>query len=710
MAKKDGMNVWTKNFAEIKSVKERIENYFPNKISTVREQRRTLEDDWMRFFNMWSVEHDEFHTYSGNSRLYVPEVRKNVEAQARQLTESAFPNRNFLDVLPGRTGTKKGAIINKNVRKWQIEQAGLRIKFHVFARQQTMLGTSPVYIPWRKETRNVFKHVLGKGASAKVRKKVEEVELFNGPDFIPRDLFKWYTLNPTKPDITKDGCFEIFVLNEMDLKKRRNEIVGLRDILEGDMDAFATDELARDVERMENMGIVIGDGGYAGVAELKTDESTVDKTFMNTTIFTEINLPEATMPGEDPNRPVPVMIELFNRQHAGVIKRNPYFHQSPPYVIGKYIQPNADEFYGQGIPKATQFQQYELNSKAEQAMDSATLALNPLAIIDPGLVDKNTDFVVEPGATWFASPAGIKLTSIPDVSAAGYQAMGILRSQMQEYSDRSPALPPQLLGKSRTATQSNIVSASLQIDIKSFQEANEIQVLNPSMEMWESLTDQYIEEDQVIMIQGNQSSQWMRALISKNASLGRYRYLWKGSTSLQDKSILGRSIIDLLKIVPGLPPEAQARINLNYEEMLKMLWTEAFLMRDADKLFGQRGIEKTDPILEHKMLLLGIDIEVLVGDDDDLHISTHNQFVLEKKGSNKELADSLTNHILIHQNQKEQKIRLAEERLKLKKAQQAALAQGAQQQQKKPTGQGSGNRTQLSPATTSGNLASGVRA
>lgn len=709
MAKRD---VWTFNFASLPKVRERIENYFKEKTSALRDQREVLEDEWMRFTNMWNVEHDQHHQYRGNSELYIPEVRKNVESQARQLTEAQFPNGNdVMDVVPGRAGTKKGAVIQKSVRQWQIHQAGLRMEMHVFNRQACLLGTSPAFVPWVKKEQNVFRRKL-----AKDRKNIEtgreKIELFNGPEFITRDLFKWYALNPKKKDFREDGCFEIAVLNEFDLRRRdkKGNLNDLKEIIESASDVNALEELEKDVERMERMGLTVSDQGYAGVATLEDDTASEDKLYLSTLIFTNINLPEATESDEDPKQPIPVMIELINGR-ATLIKRNPFWHQTPPYVVGKYIQPNSDFFYGQGIPKAIQFMQYEINSKAEQSMDSATLALNPLAIVDPGLAGHANDFVVEPGGVWFASPEGIKFQTIPDVSATGYQAIGLLRGQMQEYSDRAPALPPQLAGKSRSATQSAIVNSAIQVDLKSFLLNSEIQVLSPLMEMWESLTEQNIDEDQVIMIMGRDSKEWRRALVPLSASLGRYKYFWKGSSNLQDKAILGRSIVDMLKVAGSMPPEAQANLNLNYTEIYRMLWTDAFQLPNADKLFGQRDAESTDPELEHEMLNLGVDIEVLPGDDDSDHLAKHSQYLESAKGSRLAYMEA---HMEKHREQAQAKIAALQAQIQQRQAfLQAAVLQGVgdgRQGNEPGRSRGSGNRSQLSPLGTSGDVASGVRA
>jgi hypothetical protein len=539
--------------------------------------------------------------------------------------------------------------------------------------------------------------------------------LFNGPDFIVKDLFKWYAMNPSKPDFQEDGCFEEQILSRYDLmyRGRIKQIANLKEILEGSANAYHQEELERDIERMEAMGITLDpQQGYSGEAAVsgvdKDDGSEKDSTYLCTTLFTDFVLSEACDEGEDPEAPIPLLIEIYNNQTAGRIVRNPFYHQQAPYVVGKYILPNANEFYGQGIPQAIQYMQYELNSKAEQCMDSTTLALNPITIVDPGLAGTGEEFNVEPGAKWFANPAGVKMTAIPDVSPVGYQAMSQIMSQMENYSDRSPALPPQLLGKSRTATQSQIVENSLSVDNKTFQLQNELMILEPMLDQWEFLVNQNMDEKQIIMLLGRRASDLKRTMISKADLIGRYSYRWKAASTLQNRQILGRQMLDAFKTAMMLPPPLIQKLNFNFAEFFKMMWDQAWQLPDADKIIGMpEEMVSQDALAENEMANLGLEIEVLPGDDDQTHMQIHDQGVKEAK--TQEAKESLMAHILEHQNQMKQK----------QAAQQAALQQQQmqmlmmQQQQAQGSGRrggGPGNRTALSPNLSAGDQGSGVRA
>lgn len=698
MAKK---TVWDINFAEKAKIRNRVSEFFTKKVEAIREERDELERKWLEFFYMWNVQKDGNSLYNGRANLYIPEVRKNVESQARALTEAAFPNDDFLTCVPGKIGTNEGAEIQLNVRKHQIKQAQLRMKYHVFARQEALYGTSPVFVPWRKEARKLW---MSAKSEKGIKPKRTEIEIYNGPDFVVQDIFRWYALNSKNPDFQEDGCFYIDLIDRFELlaREKSGNLWGRHELERaGGEHLRAKNELEKYVERVEASGLLLENQGYVGEASFRRKENDPSSKMMVTRIYTNIELPEACLPDEDPDVPIPVVIDIYDGKHVGCIKRNGFFHQKAPYVVGKYIQPNPGEFYAQGIPWAIQYMQHEINSKAEQAMDSATLALNPLAFIDPAFAGNQTDYMVEPGGVWFVNPQGVKLAALPDVSQVGYAAISQLSGQMAVYSDRTPALPPQLMGKSRTATQSEIVNTAVNVDLKSFQMNNELAVLEPLMEMWESLTDQNIEDKQILLLSGSDFQKARRVLVHKNKMLGKYVYEWRASSITQNRAILANQLINFMKVYATLPPEDKARAGVRLDEMIKILYREGFALPHMDRVFGLPSSQSTDPATEHEMLLEGIEISVSPGDDDQSHQKAHDEFMADPKLSEEQKA-VLVAHIARHQAALEMKARAA----------QMALMQRQmlmQNQQREGNSVGSGNRTQLNPGSSVGDQASGIR-
>lgn len=672
---------------------------------------------------MWNVTKDGYHGYQGRAQLYIPEVRKNVEAQARQLTKAAFPTDDCFDVSPGLTGTHRGAEAWRSMQHWAARNCRLPQKYFVAMRQQCLYGTAPIYLPWGKVVRHEFRS--RKDNAGKIARTRQEIELFNGPDFVPRDIFRWYTFNEKRADL-RDGCFEINPVSPFELKRRAKMglVANLEEIEKGSANAYLMEEFSRDVMRAQSQGLTLQyNQSYAGEATIRKDEDEdgyVDRTYMCTTIFADMIFPEGCEEDEDPTLPIPMMVEIWGNSLCGLIQRNPFYHQSPPYVVGKYIQPNPDEFYGQGIPWATQFMQYEMNVKAEQGMDSATMALNPIAVIDPGLAGASNEFNIEPGAIWWAAPAGVHLTSMPDVTPIAHQAIGSLKAMMQDYSDRTPALPSQLMGKSRSATQSEIVQDALGVDSWLFQLQNEQMITIPMLKQWESLIDQHMKDDQLVMILGRNAGDLKRTLISRSDLLGRYSYEWKGSTANSNKQVQARQMLDGLKIFSSMAPEMRQGMNFNGAEFFKTLWTDFWNLKDADKILGQpEQMVTSDAEAENHMVAQGLEIEVLWGDDDATHIALHDRELAQAKSAT--VKTSLMGHILEHKKNSEIKAQIKQQQ-QIQQAQQGQLQMLQQKlmmakvdsleaKANKDGGNPSaaGNRSQLSPNSNAGDQASGTR-
>ena len=696
MAKK---SIWETNFAENPKIRNRVYQAFSPLTRQLMDEREPLEQKWLEFFRMWNVEKDGNNPYNGRARLYIPEVRKNVEAQARQLTEAAFPNDDFLSCYPLH-GTFKGADLQLQIRKFQIRQSQLRMKYHIAMRQACLFGNAPAFIPWKKTEKKIW---MNKRVGAKIKPYRDTVELYNGPDFVPVDLFRWYALDPLNHDFQEAGCFYNSLVDKFEMRRRdkAGELFDLKELLSKAANALDKSELEKFIEKFEASGVILEKKGYAGefsTAKTKNENNKI----LCTRIYTEMELPEAALDDEDKDMPIPVVIDLYNSEHIGLIKRNPFFHQQAPYVCGKYILPGPEEFYGQGLVWAIQYMQHEINSKAEQAMDSATLALNPLTFIDPALCGNMLDFPVEPGAIWFVNPQGVRQSAIPDTTQTGYNAISMLRGQMADYSDRSPALPPQLLGKSRTATQSEIVAASLSVDVKSFQMQNESMILNPTMEMWESLTDQNIEDKQILLLTGHEYKKAKQIIVNKNQIVGRYQYRWDASSITQNRAVLARQLIDLIKIYGTIPPQYLATVRFRLDEVFKALVREGMNLPNVERFFGLAKDEATDPETELEMLMAGLEIFVSIGEDDVQHMQKHDEQLNDPKLS-ADQKEALIAHIAVHESQRQEKLRAA----------QAAQAQMLQMQQMQAMQQqgsrGAGNRTQLSPNSSGGDIASGGR-
>ncbi len=188
-------------------------------------------------------------------------------------------------------------------------------------------------------------------------------------------------------------------------------------------------------------------------------------------------------------------------------------------------------------------------------------------------------------------------------------------------------------------------------------------------------------------------------------------------------------MLDGMKVLSSLPPQALGQINFNYGEFFKVLYTEMWNLPDADKILGMpEEMAEQDAEAENEMISMGLELEVLPSDNDRGHMASHDAFMV-KPGTSKEVKLGLAAHIISHKKSeatKQQQAQQAQQQQMMQmKLNAQAFAQLQMLQQKgKPSpavkqlmnGNGSsggphasGDRTQLSPAATSGDQGSGIR-
>ena len=217
-------------------------------------------------------------------------------------------------------------------------------------------------------------------------------------------------------------------------------------------------------------------------------------------------------------------------------------------------------------------------------------------------------------------------------------------------------------------------------------------------------------DDMLVMILGRRAGDFKRTLLSRTDLLGRYAYRWKGASANANKQVLGRQMLDALKVLTTMPPPMISQLNFNGSEFFKILWSDIWNLPDADKILGQAEEMVTqDAEAENKMVKMGLEIEVYPMDDDKAHIPIHDGEIGTTKDPTQKMI--LMQHVLIHkkndeqkQMQKQQQQQMQQQQQQLQQLQMQALAVKATPKQPAGRSQGSGNRTQMSPNANAGDI------
>jgi len=651
--------------------------------------RGEREHRWQEYYRSWSTdENQEDANYDGIANINLPQIRKEVETMSRRLVKGLFPA-DYLRAHTNIIANEDLAQVNTEIVRHYLDNV---MKFKNAAipwiKQGVIYGTSPIRTFWDRTANEqlIRKRVFKKkdGVFVPTRQVVkEEVVLYDAPVGRAEDLFQtWvYPSNASRvEDIEMVFWRTKITKSQLEAKAKKNAAFGIDSFK--DDGATVSQAFDQSQERMAQFG---------ASAELISKET--EGLFTLLEIWLLNKLPDT---GE---QQVPVVVEIIDETHVIRVQRNGFWHQTFPFDFMRYIIPPPGEFYGRGLPEATIKVQQQLNDTLNQGMDSATLALNNITIINPAFAPNADSFEVEPRAVWWADPQGVKQMTFPDLSDAALKTTSLLRGIITEMSDNSPQLPDALSGKARSTGQAQLALAEFQTDILFFLDQIANESLKPFVGKVHSLLQQFIDDDAVIRITPKYARSWIHNIVEPTEIIGGFDFEWLASIDMDAESIKTQQMLNFIRVATQLqqvmPPEE--RVTVNWENYFIKMLRDQFKIRDFHNIIeSSRFDDRIDPDMEYKILNLGGQIKVNVNDDHPVHIGKHTVDIARLKDPYQR--SLMEKHIVEHR-QKEQAKQVA--------IQQQALLFASEQQQKQP-GQ-SGNPQQIPESTSAADLSRGQR-
>lgn len=687
MAKKDKKSL-DYNYANDQDFSEEIMNNLLEIWNIVRQEREQRETIWQNAYRLWSVDRTESDkAYQGRADLNMPQVRKEIETMSRRIYKGLFPE-DYLKADPVTLEDEELAASNTQVLRHYFDNV---IKTKSFAmpwiKQGVLYGTSPARSFWRKDVNEQFfkerYYVSNKEGILEPKTKVvqRDVVNYNAPDIRTEDLFQtWiYPNYVDKPDNikvvfwrTKVQKHELKEKSEMGTCARYDEIK--------DSGESRDWQWRRSQERLQQFG-------HSGLLTATQDDNYFD--------LLEIWC-DLILPGSD--KPVPCVVEVLDYSYCTRIQRNPYWHQRPPFDFLRFIIPPPGEFYGRGLPEAAESLQHMANDMLNQTMDSATLALNNITIINPAYAPNADSFEIEPAAVWWADPNAVKQFEFPDLSNVGIKNVTLLRQAITELSDNSPQLPDPISGKARSTGQAQLAVNEWQTDLFTFIDLISQEAMSPLAKKVHMLLQQNVTDDEIVRIAGKYAGKWVEKVVEPEDIIGNYNFKWIGALEMENKAVKTQQMLNFLRVYGSMPPET--RIQLNLENLFIKILRDGFLIRDVENIVTTDNLSDTvAPRLEHRILDLGGEIKVHATDDDELHIKKHREWMNEQKDPYKRA--KMQNHIEKHLEQQQKKTIEAQ-----MMQQQMMLQMGAAQGGQNP---GPGNPSQIPETSNQPDIERGMR-
>ncbi len=658
-------------------------------------QRAVREQVWQESYRAWTV--DSTHTdtnYQGMADLHIPQLRKEVETMSRRIYKGLLPE-DYLKAEPaGGLGDEDLTMVNTQVVRHYLDNV-IHVKKAVYpwVKQLVLFGTAPMRTFWDKRQNEMFykKRVPVVDSMGVITYKAEAVKelitTYDAPVMRPEDIFStWvYPHAASGPDQIKMVYYRTNTTkSDLEAKNKAGMCARYEEL------ANAGQDISHEFQEAQQRLMQFGDSG-----ELRSLQGNHYYELLE--VWCDLVLPGG-------KEAVPCVVEIIGQKHCTRIQRNPYWHQTFPIDFGRFIIPPTGEYYGRGLPEATINMQHQLDDTMNQTMDSTTLSISPITIINPAYAPNSESFEVEPGAQWWADPNAVKQFVFPDLTEAGYKAAGTLKNWISELSDNQPQLPDPISGKARSTGQAQLAINEWQTDLFCFIDFLSMEALNSIAYKTHSLIQQYISDDDVIRVAGRYAGTWLERIVTPQDIVGRYKFQWTGALQIENQAIKTQQMLSFLQTYRNLPPEAQSEIKMNWENIMIKLFRDGFLIKDVENVISTKRMNASiKPDLEERILSLGGEMKVVEEDDDDAHLQYHGMEMKSDKNPITRAKRAI--HMSDHEKSKIAKAQKAQQQMQM---QMMAMAQ----QQGKPQGPGGapGNPSQISEATEQPDLERGMNA
>lgn len=260
-----------------------------------------------------------------------------------------------------------------------------------------------------------------------------------------------------------------------------------------------------------------------------------------------------------------ILVQDAENQCVGTIP----FHVYRPTPLQK-------QMVGIGDLEPIEHLQRELDTLRSQRRDAATLALCPPLIYDDSAIEED-DIVWGPGVAIRATNvarAGDALTQIPmrDLPGSSYQEESVIRSDFDAVSGINDALDPRSGGSAGTATEAQLVQASLSRRIELGSRRFEIEIVRQAARCWLHLNQRMIlkpkeytvPEDGLTIRQAEESGRWRQFKLGPAELAGDFTIKVEGGSMAARNVPQDRQDAQSVMALFGQHPNVDPRMPLEY--------------------------------------------------------------------------------------------------------------------------------------------------
>lgn len=563
------------NYALNEGLRQLVKSELVPLMEQVRNDRLSLENEWLEIVRMSAMQHGELQAYFGRSNSYLPVYRKTRDTLVRNLSRGLFPSDEWFDVVDKGTGDPEQAKPVKAYMRWEMEKvARIRSYLKPFLAQLADFGTSPLKFTYRREMQmrgrarrndsmSAMLRNLGMGSMAPQAEMAVQ-PIYEGLQVSPRSLFNWF-IYPVTAETVDDA---VLVFEDIAVPLAYVKAMIKNGTWKG-LDASFSGS-AEPNNFLTNEAVVLdARGGHPQPSSQYT--GALGTRVVITEAWTYLPMPaSAYLPGETAGQPVPLRIVIVNGEPVQ-ITRNPYYHQCPPYVVGR-IGWEAGFFYGSAAGRTVKPLQALANDFTNQTNDNGIFALNPMAIFNPALM-VGVPGPMRPGGVWWATDVekAARFDRPPwEQVQVGMHMVDRYVGMSQDFAGAPPILQGTgSKGTAKTATGSSILQKNATSELQDVVEDVEIDVLIPLlMKSWMNSL-QYRKEEVIATVAGE------RIPVTPEQLAIQADFFWLASSQAVNSQMRAQAALNLINsVAPLLAPIMQQGYVVDFVALIKKVYTD----------------------------------------------------------------------------------------------------------------------------------------
>ena len=622
-----------RNLATDPEIVQDVQDNWVPLIRRTRRQRQLLNDQWLRYDNLWSARPDS-QSYAGRTRTYLATGRRVIENWVTKLKQDLFPQsgRWVQTSCDNINGEDQIAVWDALWKKFLL-QMKIRRQLTPWLRMLVTMGTAPLDLGWRFSAEMM--EVLRRRADGTVQPTMDEIVRYLGPTIRPIPPWRWYVYPASVNDL--EDCSLIFEDFLMD--PRRAEALGETAISEAD------ESLGMQFENVEELLKTVPSKGTSAGASDKfavqqrqlAARGLLSPAYGQDDPHQQLIMCKSFIQAQYDDEPLPVWYQLVLGGDDVVVsvRRGPFTYGLPTYLCGKFLE-KEEEFYGYGVASAIDTLQYQANDLANQSGDALTWSLNPVVGVDPSMVQDHTTLKMRPGAKWLIRNPRQSIQPIEfpkDSAAAGQAAVQQIIGLMNDVANVSPYGGAGAVGRSKgravtTLGGMQLIAGDALVQVADITQGIEDAVLNPMLSRIYDMTIQCLDVPLALKTEGVRGAAMVQRQIVRDDLVGEFDFSWLASASNFNLQVRGAQLNQFVQVAGRLPPQmlAQENIRINWKYLLQAVWSMGFQLPDADRVIQSNvPVVATAPDIENELLRIGRfeDVMVSPADKDADHIRSH---------------------------------------------------------------------------------------